>query len=63
MHACKVFASPSLEKEMTEERKKGEKENTIRSCSLLPPTDLATETGLDGRDGPTGSARVAGHEV
>lgn len=31
--------------------------------SLLPPTDLATETGLDGRDGTTRAARVAGDEV
>ena len=29
----------------------------------LSAADLSTETGLDGRDGTTGTARVAGDEV
>lgn len=43
-------------------RKKIEEQATSLTLSLSA-TDLSTETSLDGRDGTTGSARVAGNEV
>jgi hypothetical protein len=49
--------------EIKEEQVARNKKTVSYLSCLLTTTDLSTETGLDGCDGSSGSARVAGDEV